>query len=107
MNTAYEIDSDATRMVYVKAVDVADLPEEVRDQADGLEQLYTVHSEDGQQLALVANRKLAFHLARQINHVRMAKLHRAVCHHLCRREKLRPRRLASLAHSIPTHQART
>ncbi len=53
------------RIVYVKAVDVTELPREVRDQAGDLDQLYAVHDSEGQQLALVADRKLAFRLARQ------------------------------------------
>ena len=53
------------RTVYVKTVEVGDLPREVRDQAQGLEQIYAVHDAKGQQLALVGNRKLAFALARQ------------------------------------------
>jgi len=53
------------RTVYVKTILVTDLPAEVQDQAEGLDQLYAVHDADGQQLALVGNRKLAFQLARQ------------------------------------------
>ena len=53
------------RTVYVKSIAVTDLPQEVRDQAEGLEQLYAVHDAQGQQLALVGDRKLAFVLARQ------------------------------------------
>ena len=53
------------RTVYVKPIDVSDLPQEVRDQAEGLDQLYAVHDAKGQQLALVGDRKLAFSLARQ------------------------------------------
>lgn len=53
------------RTVYVKTIAVTDLPREVRDQAEGLEQLYAVHDAQGQQLALVGNRQLAFQLARQ------------------------------------------
>jgi hypothetical protein len=53
------------RTVYVKTIAVSDLPLEVRDQAQGLEQLYAVHDAQGQQLALVGDRKLAFHLARE------------------------------------------
>lgn len=55
----------ADRTVYVKPILVTDLPREVRDQAEGLEQLYAVHDADGQQLALVGDRKLAFELAKQ------------------------------------------
>ncbi len=52
-------------VVYVKAVAVNDLPEDLRASANGLERIYSVHTEDGEQLALVADRKLAFVLARQ------------------------------------------
>ena len=53
------------RTVYVKTVMVTDLPREVRDQAEGLDQIYAVHDAMGQQLALVGDRKLAFALARE------------------------------------------
>ncbi len=53
------------RTVYVKTIAVSDLPREVRDQAEGLELLYAVHDAQGQQLALVGDRKLAFSLARE------------------------------------------
>lgn len=53
------------RTVYVKTIAVTDLPREVRDQAEGFEQLYAVHDAQGQQLALVGNRRLAFQLARE------------------------------------------
>ncbi|RLK11296.1 DUF1150 family protein [Ruegeria conchae] len=65
MNTPIEINTEGNRIVYVKAVDVADLPRDVREQAGDLDQLYAVHDSDGQQLALVADRKLAFVLARE------------------------------------------
>jgi len=44
-----------------------DLPEELRAQAGGLETLYAVHNAEGEQLALVRDRALAFVLARQNN----------------------------------------
>lgn len=53
------------RMVYIRPVEVTDLPEDVRDQAEGTDQVYAVHSSDGLRLALVKNRQLAFALARQ------------------------------------------
>ena len=37
----------------------------MRDQAEGLDQLFAVHDAEGQQLALVADHKLALALARQ------------------------------------------
>ena len=65
MNTPIEINTEGDRIVYVKTVEVADLPSDLRDQAGDLDQLYAVHDSDGQQLALVADRKLAFVLARE------------------------------------------
>ena len=65
MNTPFDFKEMGGKVVYVKAVQVADLPQEVQDSADGLDQLYAVHDADGQQLALVADRKLAFVLAHQ------------------------------------------
>lgn len=59
------IEAGNNRTVYVKPILVADLPKEVRDQAEGLEQLFSVHDAEGQQLALVGDRKLAFALAKQ------------------------------------------
>ena len=65
METQFDWDDAGRKIVYVKAVDVVDLPDEVKEQAGELEQLYAVHNADGEQLALVADRKMAFVLARQ------------------------------------------
>ncbi|MEO0669462.1 MAG: DUF1150 family protein [Pseudomonadota bacterium] len=65
MNTPYDLNADVGRMVYVKPIAVDNLPKEVRDQAEGLDQLFAVHDAEGQQLALVADHKLALALARQ------------------------------------------
>ncbi|TDK41277.1 DUF1150 family protein [Antarcticimicrobium luteum] len=65
MNTPFDFNQDGRRIVYVKEVDVADLPEEVRAEAGDREHLYAVHDSEGQQLALVADRRMAFALARQ------------------------------------------
>lgn len=65
MNTPFDaLPEGASRIVYVRPVQVADLPDEVREQIEGTEVVYSVHGADGQQLALVADKKLAFHLAR-------------------------------------------
>jgi len=53
------------RIVYVRPVAVADLPEEIRDQVVGVSTLYAVHAPDGSRLALVRDRHTAFVLARQ------------------------------------------
>ena len=66
MNTKYDFGAGSAHpIVYVRAVRVADLPEDVRQQAAGLEELYAVHSAEGERLALVRDRSLAFILARQ------------------------------------------
>ncbi|CUH61930.1 hypothetical protein PM03_01630 [Thalassobacter stenotrophicus] len=54
-----------TPLVYVRPVEVADLPEAVRAEAGDVGTLYALHRPNGQQLALVRDRKLAFVLARQ------------------------------------------
>ena len=53
------------KLVYVRPVAVAGLPDAIRAQIGPVETVYSVHGEDGEQLALVANRDLAFALARQ------------------------------------------
>jgi hypothetical protein len=66
MNTNVKMDfGEDNRIVYVKPVLVSSLPKEVQAEAGELEQLYAVHGSNGQQLALVANKQLAFVLARQ------------------------------------------
>lgn len=66
MNTPFNgLPQGRDRIVYVRPIAVADLPDEVRDQMGGADVVYSVHGADGRQLALVANRGLAFHLARE------------------------------------------
>lgn len=66
MNTPFDIKGmDLERLVYVRPVDVSALPESLQAQAQGLGTVYAVHSSDGERLALVKDRSLAFILARQ------------------------------------------
>ena len=51
-------------IVYVRPVLVADLPSDLQAQAEGFETIYAVHRPDGERVALVADRKIAFALAR-------------------------------------------
>jgi len=53
------------RIVYVREVSVDELPEDLRPQVGGLKKLYAVHSAQGERLALVRDRHMAFVLARQ------------------------------------------
>lgn len=66
MDTKFDFGAqNADRIVYVRSVQAEDLPEGVREQVGDAEKLYAVHNEDGERLALVRDRRLAFALARQ------------------------------------------
>lgn len=66
MNTPYKgLPQAGDRIVYVREIAVENLPDDVRAQMDGLDTIYSVNGADGRQLALVADRGLAFHLARE------------------------------------------
>ena len=66
MDTRYQgLPSGNDRIVYIRAVAVADLPEDVQAEAQGITTLYAVHRANGERLALVANRGMAFALSRQ------------------------------------------
>jgi hypothetical protein len=53
------------RIVYIRPVGVETLPEPLRAQIGDLRTIYAVHRPDGERVALVADRRLAFALARQ------------------------------------------
>lgn len=61
----FETVSIDPKLVYIRSVKVEDLPEQVQEQAEGRETLYAVHDGNGAPLALVAERALAFSIARQ------------------------------------------
>lgn len=66
MHAKYDFDKMFEgRTVYVRPVKAADLPDDVRKQVGGMDTLYAVHRADGERLALVKDRSLAFVLARQ------------------------------------------
>lgn len=66
MNMKHNFDAGSeAKIVYVRKVAVKDLPLEVQSQIDDLDDVYSVHRANGEQLALVDNRALAFDLARQ------------------------------------------
>lgn len=66
MDTKYEFETETDRaIVYVREVKADDLPREIREQVGELDTLYAVHSADGERLALVRDRAMAFVLARQ------------------------------------------
>jgi len=66
MNTPFEFETaQQDRTVYVRPVNLIELPDEVREQIHGTDHIYAVHTADGERLALVRDRKMAFVLARQ------------------------------------------
>ncbi|MGN7870882.1 hypothetical protein PARHAE_02805 [Paracoccus haematequi] len=66
MDTKFDFGgSDAAKTVYIRQVETSTLPIEVRKQLEGIDSLYAVHDADGERLALVKERSLAFLLARQ------------------------------------------
>ncbi|EBA13360.1 DUF1150 family protein [Roseobacter sp. CCS2] len=67
MDTKFDFEKFEQGIVYVKPILAADLPDEMRAKVGDLEELFSVHNAEGEQLALVADRKLAFHLARENN----------------------------------------
>lgn len=66
MNTPFDFGADVkSNIVYIKYVNVDELPQEVREQAGDIKQLYAVCTEAGEQLAFAKDRNMAFVLARQ------------------------------------------
>ncbi len=53
------------RTVYVRSVATKDLPREVQDRIGGTATVFAVHSSEGERLALVRSRNVAFALARK------------------------------------------
>lgn len=66
MNEKFEFSPESSgNTVYIRRVALDTLPDEVRRQVPDAEALYAVHGIDGERLALVKDRNLAFLLARQ------------------------------------------
>ena len=66
MNIPFKAVADVhSAIVYVRPVTVADLPDDLREQIGDVETVYSVHRPNGERLALVRDRSLAFSLARQ------------------------------------------
>ena len=57
--------NSSNKIVYIREVAAKDLPKDIQSQIGKLEKLYAVHSDQGERLALVKERNLAFVLARQ------------------------------------------
>ena len=67
MDTKYELKDEAGQrpIVYVRPVEVEDLPDDIRPHLTGETRIYAVHNEEGERLALVKDERHAFLLALQ------------------------------------------
>lgn len=65
METKFPNLASTRPIAYVRPVQVADLPDDIQDQLDGVTRMYAIHHEEGDQLALVSDRAMAFVMARQ------------------------------------------
>jgi len=52
------------RKAYVRLIKNSDLPEDMQIETNGFDEIYAIYDEDGEQLALVKDRELAFAVAR-------------------------------------------
>lgn len=62
------------KIVYVRSVATKDLPRELQEQIGGVKTVFALHNSEGERLALVRNRHIAFALARQ-NHMAPVSVH--------------------------------
>ena len=66
MDTKFDFGENiAASTVYIRQVATNTLPHDIQEQLPNVESLYAVHDAEGERLALVKDRKLAFVLARQ------------------------------------------
>ena len=65
MHSKYDFSHfDTDDLVYIKTVEVTDLPLDLQRQVVSDKTLYAVHKADGERVAVVENRALAYSLAR-------------------------------------------
>ncbi len=74
MNTKFDLSQMSANIVYLKPMNTADLPDEVRDQAGDMERIFAVHNGEGEKVAYVADLTFASHLAAE-NNVEIVPLH--------------------------------
>ncbi|MCC5959851.1 MAG: DUF1150 family protein [Rhodobacteraceae bacterium] len=65
MDNIYPMNRSDRPIVYVRPIKASDLPEEIRAQLPNVAQLYAIHHEEGEQMAVVTDRTMAFVMARQ------------------------------------------
>ena len=65
MHSKYDFSHfDTDDLVYIKTVEVTELPLDLQRQVGSDKRLYAVHKADGERVAVVENRALAYSLAR-------------------------------------------
>lgn len=64
MDTPYS-DLPEGKIAYIRQIDVADLPDEIRSQLPANAKVWGIHAATGEMLALAQDRRQAFALARQ------------------------------------------
>lgn len=74
MHMKQELKALAGQSIYLKPMDVADLPAEFQDEAGSLTELFAVHNAQGEQVAFVASPAVASHLA-ALNNMTLVALH--------------------------------
>lgn len=65
MDSKFPIPDPARPIAYVRPIKASELPEEIRSQLPDVKELYAIHHEEGERLALVTDRTTAFIMARQ------------------------------------------
>ena len=66
MDTKFDFgETEEDNTVYIREVATQSLPQEIQEQVPGLDRMYAVHDTEGERLALVRDRSMAFMLARQ------------------------------------------
>lgn len=65
MDSKFPILNPERPIAYVRPIKTSELPDEIRAQLPGVTDLYAIHHEEGERLALVTNRAMAFVMARQ------------------------------------------
>ncbi len=65
MDKNYPLKSSDKPIAYVRPIKTSELPAEIRAQLPDIPQVYAIHHEEGERLALVSDRTMAFIMARQ------------------------------------------
>lgn len=66
MDTKFDFgETEAENTVYIREVATQSLPQDIQEQVPGVKRMYAVHDTEGERLALVRDRSMAFMLARQ------------------------------------------